>query len=242
MKFSYYQPLILLFSIIGLIGLIRVRRQRGAILCAIGLLGLFAISWPPVDWLLSRPLEAPYRMHPVDLKSVGAIVVLSSSIQPPLETRPYAIPNQDTYERCDYAAFLYRQEPRQVLTCGGGGEYGVPAYSVVMRDFLVKLGVPQDSIWTEERSSSTYENALYGAQILRKYGIRKVALVVDQRSMLRAEACFRKQGIEVVPAPAFHTQMEFGDEWMPRGSVITRLELTLHESVGMLWYRLRGWI
>ena len=238
---TYIQPLILLFSLIGLVGLIRMRRQRGVWLCAVGLLGLFAISWPPVDWLLSRHLESRYRMVPVDLNPVGAIVVLSAGVQVAVETRPFAILDEETYMRCEHVAWLYRQAPRQVLTCGGLGDYGISIASI-MRDLLVKLGVPSDRIWTEERSTSTYENALYGAAILKKYGIRKVALVVDQRSMLRAEACFRKQGIEVVPAPDFRTQLELGDEWMPRAAVIAGNELTLHETLGMAWYWLRGWI
>jgi len=238
---TYTQPLILLFSLVGLVGLVRMRRQRGVWLCAVGLLGLFAISWPPVDWLLSRHLVFRYRMGPVDLNPAGAIVVLSAGVQVPIETRPYAIADEETYTRCEQAAWLYRQAPRPVLACGGLGDYGTSIASI-MRDLLVKLGVPSDRIWMEERSTSTYENALYGATILKKYAIRKIALVVDQRSMLRAEACFRKQGIEVVPAPDFRTQLELGDSWMPNATVIAGNELTLHETLGLVWYRLRGWI
>lgn len=240
---TYTQPLVLLFSILGLIGLLRLRRQPGWGLCAVGLIGLLAISWPPVDWLLSRHLEAWYPARPVRTDSVEAIVVLSAGMRPAQETRPYAIPDPETYERCDYAAWLYGQSPpRPVLACGGIGEESSPAYSVVMRQLLVKLGVPNEMIWTEERSRSTYENALYGGAILKQHGIRKVALVVDVRSMLRAEACFRKQRIEVVPAPTFQKERLLRDELMPSAKVISRSELNLHESLGLIWYWVRGWI
>lgn len=116
-----------------------------------------------------------------------------------------------------------------------GGGYDGHSIASVMRDLLVKFGVAESNIWMEERSTSTYENALYGAAILKKYAIRNIALVVDQRSMLRAEACFRKQGIEVVPAPDFRTQLEFGEVWMPAASVIARNELTVHETLGFVW-------
>ena len=56
-------------------------------------------------------------------------------------------------------------------------------------------------IWTEERSRSTHENAVFGAEILRQHEIGRIALVIEARSMLRAESCFRKQGITVVAAP-----------------------------------------
>jgi len=64
--------------------------------------------------------------------------------------------------------------------------------------------------------------------------------VVDTRSMLRAEACFRKQGIQVVPAATSLKDRRLADEWMPDAEVILRNELTLHESLGMVWYWMRG--
>ena len=99
-------------------------------------------------------------------------------------------------------------------------------------------------IWTEERSRNTHENAVYGAEILRKHGIGRIALVVDAQSMPRAAACFRKQGIEVVPAPCEFRVFgqPLSDEFFPRWDAIRRNERTLHEALGFGWYWLRGWI
>jgi uncharacterized SAM-binding protein YcdF (DUF218 family) len=66
---------------------------------------------------------------------------------------------------------------------------------------LEQEGVPPSKIWTEEQSRSTYENALYSAKLLHGSGIHRIALVMEADSMLRAELCFRKQGLEVTPAP-----------------------------------------
>jgi uncharacterized SAM-binding protein YcdF (DUF218 family) len=112
-----------------------------------------------------------------------------------------------------------------------------------MRELLVASGGPDLRIWTEERSRSTYENALYGASILRLHGISRIALVVEAQSMVRAAACFRKQGIVVVPAPSDFR--EFGplvDEALPSWKAIERNEITAHEVLGLLWYRIRGWV
>ena len=112
-----------------------------------------------------------------------------------------------------------------------------------MRDLLQQAGVPEAMIWTEEQSHSTHENAVFGAEILRDHGIRSIALVVDAQSMLRADACFQKQGITVVPAPSRFR--EFGPlfgELFPGWRALQHNELTLHEALGLIWYRLRGWI
>jgi uncharacterized SAM-binding protein YcdF (DUF218 family) len=98
-------------------------------------------------------------------------------------------------------------------------------------------------IWTEENSRNTYENALFGSRILREHGVHRVALVVDAQSMPRARACFRKQGIDAIPAPSHFR--EFGTSWqefLPTWKAIRRNEGTLHESLGLLWYWLRGYV
>jgi uncharacterized SAM-binding protein YcdF (DUF218 family) len=93
------------------------------------------------------------------------------------------------------------------------------------------------------RSRNTHENALYGAEILRGKGVARVVLVTDARSMLRAAACFRKEGIAVVPAPSSFRQFgPLSRELLPGWTGIARNEATLHEVVGLAWYRLRGWI
>lgn len=96
----------------------------------------------------------------------------------------------------------------------------------------------------EERSHSTYENALYASEILRKKGLEKIVLVTDGYHMLRAEKSFRKQGLVVVPAPCgFRTFGTFDlikliPDWEP----IYWNEDALHEITGLFWYWIRGWI
>lgn len=240
---TYTQPLMPVFVCIAIIGLVRLRRGKNVWLAMSGVLGLFLVSWPPVDWLFSRPLEVWYPVRPFSMAPVQAIVVLAGGVDPPHYERPYPLANQDTYERCQFAAWLYRQRPGPVLACGGREDEGLPPDSTAMRDLLQQAGVPQAMIWTEDRSHSTHENAVYGSEILRQRGIRSIALIVDAQSMLRAERCFRKEGITVVPAPCRFR--EFGPvfrELLPGWRAIQQNELTLHETLGLVWYRLRGWI
>src|ERR1017187_1414482 len=115
--------------------------------------------------------------------------------------------------------------------------------STAMREMLEREGIPETTIWTEERSRSTHENAAYGAEVLRSHGISTIALVVEAQSMLRAEACFRKQGITVVPAASGYREWGcLSEELIPSWKAIQRNEVTLHEALGLAWYWMRGWI
>jgi uncharacterized SAM-binding protein YcdF (DUF218 family) len=143
-----------------------------------------------------------------------------------------------------HAAWLFHNwKSVPILAAGGPESGGGEAASVTMRRMLEQEGVPSSMIWTEERSRTTYENALFGAQILRKHGVHEVALVVEADSMLRAVKCFRKQGLAVTPAACLFRDAQFGAvELLPGWQAMYRQEIILHEGLGLLWYWLHGWI
>jgi uncharacterized SAM-binding protein YcdF (DUF218 family) len=239
---TYTQPLLLVFSLAALIGLAYVGRVRRKTLLITGVLGLILCGWPPVEWLLSRPLEARYPVRPFrPTPGLQAIVVFASSAEPPRPERPYPQADYQTLERCAYAAWLYRQiGPVPVLACGGRARIDSPSFAVTMRDLLRQAGVPEAMIWMEEASTSTFENGTFSAKILRSHQIDRVALVVDGRSMPRAAAVLEKQGIRVTPAPSRLRQWDGLRELLPGWQAIRGNEDTLHETLGLLWYRLRG--
>jgi uncharacterized SAM-binding protein YcdF (DUF218 family) len=238
---TYTEPLLVVCYLVILTGIVRARRGAGR-LTILGLLAVLLVSWPPADWLLSRPLEARYPVRPFSgAPAAQAIVVLASAVDPPHFERPYALEGAETFARTEMGVWLYRNwRPLPVLVCGGG-EPGKPAPAEAMRDHLLRAGVPADRIWIETQSQSTYENAALGGEILRHRGVRSIVLIVEARSMPRAAACFRKQGFEV--APAVSEFREFGPwhvELLPSWKAIRRNEGVLHEALGYAWYWLRG--
>ncbi len=241
---TYYQPLILVFLLLIATGLIRMRKSSGVWVPTLGLAGLFLLSWPLADWVFSRPLEARYPVRPFSGDSAQAIVVLSEGVDPPHFETPYALPQHGTYARCKLAAWLYTHwRPLPILASGGPVEPGTPPFSEAMHELLREEGVPENDIWTEDRSRSTHENAVYSSQLLRQKGVTRIVLVTDAKSMLRAQLCFQKERLSVLPAPSEFTQFgPLDEELIPSWKAIYRNELTLHETVGLAWYRLRGWI
>jgi uncharacterized SAM-binding protein YcdF (DUF218 family) len=243
LQMTYTEPLLAIFCGIALMGWLRLRRTRGSGLVLLGVAGLFVFSWPPVDWLLSRSLEIWYPVQAFHAEPAQAIVVFSAAVEPAEPARPYPLPNDQTYQRCRYAAWLYHHWCSvPVLACGGSGGGPIPL-SWTMREVLHQEAVPLERIWVEDRSGSTHENASFGARILQQRGIRSVVLVVDAKSMPRAAASLRKAGIHVIPAPSeFREFGPFREELLPSWKAIRRNESTLHEIGGLAWYWLRGWI
>lgn len=240
---SYTEPLIPLVLAICIVAWFRVDDKRARRTLALGIIGLFLVSWDPAAWLFSRPLELSYRIAPPRVPSqLDAIVVLGSGATPPDTGRPYAEPDLDTVKHCAMAAWAAKKAGRiPVLACEGS--HGRFSYPSVMRPLLEAGGVPPDSIWIEDRSRSTRENAFFGGQILRSRGLYRIALVTDAQSMPRGAASFRKQGMTVAPIPCDLTELDLRPQnLLPSWKVIGRNEKTLHESVGLFWYWLHGWI
>lgn len=116
-------------------------------------------------------------------------------------------------------------------------------YSETMRQLLESWGIPPAMIWTERESHSTHENAEFGAAILKEHGIGTVILSTEEQDMLRAELCFRKAGLTVIPDTiSIRNVGPLRDELLPTWKAIARNERTLHESLGLAWYWVRGWI
>jgi uncharacterized SAM-binding protein YcdF (DUF218 family) len=246
---TYTQPLLPLLFLIAGVGVLRCwRRTKGPkpTLLAVAVLGLFLISWPPVGWLFLRILEAPYPPRQLPPTDAEAIVVLSSNVYPVSPPVPTPRLGNDTFERTLYAAWLYKNwRPLPVLVSGGTNSSGTPPYALVMQDTLRLQGVPDSAIWSEKESHSTYQNALYSTQILKKMGIHRIVLVTEAYHMLRAERSFRKQGLEVVPAPCGYRgygNKVYTHEFLPNWEPIAWNEDCLHELVGLLWYWVHGWI
>jgi uncharacterized SAM-binding protein YcdF (DUF218 family) len=152
----------------------------------------------------------------------------------------------DTLIRCRHVADLYRRgPPRPVLVSGGKVDARVPgpAFAEVMRDFLLQLGVPVKDLIVEDASRTTYENAVESHKLLDGRGIRKIVLVTDAVHMNRALGCFRKQGLDVVPAPChFQAGRLEGSvrDYLPNADAAASCRDVIHEWAGTAWYWLHG--
>jgi uncharacterized SAM-binding protein YcdF (DUF218 family) len=241
---TYTEPLLSLLAVGFAAWLWTYRRSPGHGMAAAGLVFLMLISWPPFDWLLARPLEAWYPSVPFNAEPTDAIVILAGGISPARPGFPFESPNEATVDRCEFGIWLFKHWGHvPVLVSGGPERPGGKPYAVTLREFLEQAGVDPALIWTEERSGSTHENALYGAEILRRHGVRSIALVTGRQSMLRAEECFRKEGFQVTPAPSDERDLKnWHGEVLPSWSSIRRNEITLHETIGLLWYHLHAWV
>lgn len=242
------QPFVFLYLLAGIVlfKLWRQRREQRRLLLILTatLCTLYLGSTPLVSYLAFASLEGSYppREHRPD--DAQAIVILSGYVRPAAGVRSRRELGEDTLYRCLEGAELYHQgEPRLVLVSGGTANDATPPCAPLMRDFLLKLGVAATDILVEDRSRTTWENAVESSKLLEQRGIRKIVLVTDAAHLLRAERCFRKQGMEVVPWGCRYRTKGFSlglKSFLPSPKGSAGLVDAAHEWLGLAWYWLRG--
>ncbi|MCP5117330.1 MAG: YdcF family protein [bacterium] len=237
---SYVQPGVLLAIV--LIGLGFKRKRFGVA----GLVLLVLWASPPVAMFHSWLFEVRYPARDLPSEDAEVIVVLAGGLREVYPTRPQPLANESTYERSMFAAWLYKNwKPLPVVVAGGpiGRSPARVVVGDVMAGILVSEGIPETMVWREGQSLNTYENAVRTVAMLRAKGVRRAMLVTDGRQMPRAEASFRKQGFEVVPAPCCFSSVGRLDrlsDYFPSSNAIKENEACLHEWLGLIWYWLRG--
>jgi uncharacterized SAM-binding protein YcdF (DUF218 family) len=231
-----FLPLLLLFSLA--VSLMRRHHPGRRNLSVLASLALFVWAWPPAAWLISGSLEWWYLPGTIG-DDPQAIVVLSGGVEDPEPGVEHRLARNGAV-RCGYAIWLYHKWPTAPIIASGDR-----ATTTLMRAQLIRGGVPEAMIWIESQSSSTAGHALQCAEMLHAKSIRRIALVTEAYHMPRSEACFRKQGFQVQPAPcAFRTTLFRGSvaDWIPGAAAIRQNEQAFHEWIGLAYYWLRGYI
>lgn len=97
-------------------------------------------------------------------------------------------------------------------------------------------------IFTEDRSQTTWENALYSVPLVHRHGFKRVFLVTSAVHMPRAREAFARFGLDTVAAPTLFLPQRPNPlqlrQWLPSMNAANALRALLHEWLGRAWYGL----
>ena len=210
-------------------------------------------------YLASTPVVANFLIGSVkDL--AGAIPVLPSDAPPgaiivlSADYRRSDTPGQSftvgpmTLERLAEAA---REEPRLGLPVlvSGGTPNGLRDSLAGMMSTVLEDDFRVPVRWREDRSRTTFENAAFSADILRRAGVPSALLITHCRDMARALWSFHAVGYPLILAicSAQQTERRRSGEasslsvssFSPQIPALLVSYLALHELIGLGWYRYR---
>jgi uncharacterized SAM-binding protein YcdF (DUF218 family) len=175
-----------------------------------------------------------------DFATVQAIVVLGGGVrrgdgkQVPDTLGPWSL------ERLDFAVHAYRQLHLKIAVSGGLPAGAHTSEAALMKAALESdFGVPVN--WVEDRSHSTFENALYTKKLLQTDNVTTVVVVTNAWHMRRALWSFERVGMHATafPAPPTYAEADRLEDYLPSMRALEDSYHALHEAIGLAYYQLR---
>jgi len=230
-----------LFILLAMIGVVLAWRWRraGLIVATAAVACLYLASMPVVSFLLIGAADDLSGIVPtLPLPAApGAIVVLSAGYRHSNIPGGRDAVDSMTLDRLEEAARKQRDTGLPILASGGWLQNADDSLAGMMAESLEDdFRVPVQ--WREQRSRTTYENARYSAEILRRAGISSALVVTNPWHMARALWSFSAVGYPVVPAPLPEGQsLEMSPSILfPQVSALVGSYYALHELIGLAWY------
>jgi uncharacterized SAM-binding protein YcdF (DUF218 family) len=214
------------------------------------LLLLMTLSSPLIAFPLIGLLESwhsPPQLSPSD--RFDAIVVLGGGVDEKGSLRPTTEPSSHSKNRTTCGVDLYQQgyAPTMVLTGGDASIFGTgPHEAVQMKQWAVRLGVPESATKIDTEARNTYENATETKRLL---GAASILLVSSANHLPRAVLVFTKQGFRVTPAPCEYVSQNLPREgWdnidpldiLPSDIALQHSREAVEEVAGIVSYWLTG--
>lgn len=224
----------------------KIRAAKGVLVSVFVL--LWVASMPVVAISLYRHLESRYP--PVALADIAAgdcIVLLGGTIQPPLPPRVDVEFNESIDRVYKTAELLRAGKGHTVIVTAGNQPWSDSRWveAELIRDLLVKWGVPHNSILLEGSSRNTRENALYSRNIINAIGCTKTLLVTSAAHMPRSVAAFNSVNVGVTPVST-DVRIAGNDRFLlltllPDVRALDMTSKALRELIGQKVYEFQGW-
>jgi uncharacterized SAM-binding protein YcdF (DUF218 family) len=191
-----------------------------------------------------------------ELPTADAIAILGGGTRSLAYPRP-DVDLTDAGDRVWYGANLYRagKAPKIIVSGGRIGWKGSGSpESDDLTKLLIEMGVPQADIIPEGNSLNTHDNAVNIQKILTERGFKSILLVTSAMHMPRSLAIFQKLGINAIAAPTDYriSQLEIDQpncqtesailSFIPDDEYFSQTTQVIREYIGILVYKLRGWL
>ncbi len=225
---------LILLAFVGL-WLTRKHRKTGKALSALALTTLLVLSLPITGNALLHSLETAPPITEAQLKEVQAIVILGGGKNNNAHEYGGADTiNKWTLERLRYGARLQQQTGKPILVTGGAPYGGRPEADAMAE--ALKHDFHAKTIWVEDQSNVTAENAVYSAKMLKQHGVTQIALVSQAWHLPRAKILFEQQGLDITLAPTGFTTGEANPiaQWVPDANALTKSSMAIKEYLGAL--------
>ncbi len=245
--FFFTQPssLMVFLLVAGFLAMAIGLRRTGRALAGLGLAILFVFTLTPLGAWLLTDLENRFPPPPVDAAEPAGIILLGGFTDARMGDRRGVVGINEGAAAVFEVAALARRWPNARIVLSGGSNVLVgtvaDSEAELMKRLLVATGVAPERLVLEQRSRTTWENAVETRDLVDPVAGAAWWLVTEAFHMPRAIASFRAAGWSgIVARPgAYATTGRVG--WRPPmlWGLMTA-DMAVKEWLGLAAYRLTG--
>jgi uncharacterized SAM-binding protein YcdF (DUF218 family) len=181
-----------------------LRRRNSHFLAELGPGGLSSLSLALASATLGLGAPIGLRLREVlrraaldERRAADAILVLGRELGAGDQPTPVF------RARLEHGAALWREGwAPEIVVSGGLTGTATRSEAAAGRELLLALGLPPESIWTEDRSRFTLENLVNVRAAMRDRRLSRLLLVSDPLHLARAAAFARGLALDVACSPA----------------------------------------
>ena len=177
---------------------------------------------------------------PFSLTFIGKLLIKSD---PPSKSDIIIVLAGERGERVLHGVELFKKGYADKILFSGGSIVNFPdgqkiTWAGLMKDYAIRLGVPETAIILQDESRSTQEDALFSFKLLKDRHLSSVMLVTSPYHSRRAYIIFKKifKDIEIHSAPVANSWYDAESWWK---SFKGRYQV-VREYFAYLWYFLEG--
>jgi uncharacterized SAM-binding protein YcdF (DUF218 family) len=161
------------------------------------------ISVTGLSWFLLHSIIIIWIGLDDDVRPADVVVVLGNQVQ------TNGVPHPRLQSRLNRASELYRDGlAGHIIVSGGLGEEGFEEADV-MREVLVRSGIPDSAVITDRQGYTTFMTARNSKAIMDIRGFRSAIVVSQYYHLARVKLAFRSFGVEQV----YSVHANMGPEW-----------------------------
>ena len=242
--------LIWLILLIGFLRAIFKKDKRYAIFLGSVITLISIIGGTKIPAYLLFTLERPYIVENLnDLPECDAVIVLGGGHNF-VASGTFQIELDSSVDRILTAVEIVRLGKGKALVTSGGMyiEHGrQKGVGKLIKKWLEEWKLFDKKIYDLGVNLNTRDEAINTAELAKQHGWRKIILVTSASHMRRSKALFEKVKLEVVPvgsdlqgASAMQNMRFF--YFVPKNTGFNHLSNYMHEQIGWLYYKLRGWL
>jgi uncharacterized SAM-binding protein YcdF (DUF218 family) len=137
---------------------------------------------------------------------------------------------------------------KKILITSGTGSLKEPDMkeALIIKNYIVKIGIPENDVITESASRNTYENAVYTIKLIGKDPAKKYLVITSASHMRRSLGCFDKAGLKVdsYVADRYAGPRKFYIDHLllPKTQALDGWNILIHEVVGYIMYKMNGYL